>query len=188
MSVSQMQELTGLSNATCIAAVRELEEASLISAERAPGRSTQYTLSYASEKTSLVQDGTSEEIKQVEAPTSELFSQVPIKKVHTQKKELKKESKEILHQQKSKDRRLITDYYQGLFVEEYQAKPTWDGRILKLVDADIARLGSDLLGELIQSFFEYPPPFVKEKQTGKGYNVFHSQIDTLLERRSRRAG
>jgi len=81
--------------------------------------------------------------------------------------------------------RKITDYYQELFVEEYGAKPTWDGKIMKLVHADVARLGDALLGKLIQLFFEDPGSFVEKNGTGLGYNIFHSQIDRLLEKRSR---
>jgi hypothetical protein len=81
--------------------------------------------------------------------------------------------------------RKITDYYQELFVEEYEAKPTWDGKIMKLVHADVARLGDGLLGKLIQIFFEDPGSFVEKNGTGLGYNIFHSQIDRLLEKRSR---
>ena len=81
--------------------------------------------------------------------------------------------------------RKITDYYQELFVEEYDAKPTWDGKIMKLVHSDVARLGDALLGKLIQLFFEEPTPFVKQNGTGMGWNIFHSQIDGLLERRRR---
>jgi hypothetical protein len=83
--------------------------------------------------------------------------------------------------------RKITDYYQKLFVEEYGAKPAWDGKIIKLVKADIARLGDSMLGSLIQIFFENPTSFVTKQETGMGYNIFHSQIDALLEKR-RRAG
>ena len=86
---------------------------------------------------------------------------------------------------KVSERTEITDYYQELFVKEYGAKPTWDGRIMKLVDADLARLGADLLGELIWLFFDRPTSFVEKNGTGKGYNIFHCQIDTLLERRTR---
>jgi len=82
--------------------------------------------------------------------------------------------------------RRITDYYQELFMEEYDgAKPTWDGKIIKLVKADINRLGDERLGGLIQLFFEDPTLFVKKNGTGMGYNIFHSQIDCLLERKAR---
>ena len=99
-----------------------------------------------------------------------------------------KEHIDDARKKKNRERRLITDYYQERFVEEFKAKPTWDGRILKLVDADLSRLGVDLLGELVQSFFDKPTDFIVKAHPGKGYNVFHSQIDALLERRSRRAG
>lgn len=81
--------------------------------------------------------------------------------------------------------RKITDFYQNCFQDEYHAKPTWDGRIIKLVKADIARLGDETLGELIELFFESPPAWVKINGTGMGYNVFHTQIDGLLEKRRR---
>ena len=88
--------------------------------------------------------------------------------------------------------RRITDYYQSLFTEEYPGfKPTWDGKIIKLVKADIARMGDEHLGELIQLFFEEPPDFVKKNGTGLGYNIFHSMIDRLIDvksKRERRAG
>jgi len=84
--------------------------------------------------------------------------------------------------------RKITDYYQDLFLEEYPGcKPTWDGKTIKLVKADISRMGDEHLGALIQLFFEQPPDFVKKNGTGFGYNIFHSQIDHLLEK-ERRAG
>lgn len=190
VSISQMQELTGLSNATCIEAVRGLEGRGLVLAERSPGRSTSYTLCYASEKTSQVPEGaTSEESSQVILLTSEESSRVPVKKVHTQKKG-NKESKEIdtARERKSQERRRITDYYQERFVEKLGAKPTWDGRIMKLLDSDLSRLGVELLGNLVESFFDKPTDFIIKAHPGLGYNVFHSQIDALLERRSRRAG
>jgi hypothetical protein len=99
----------------------------------------------------------------------------PIKRSKAAQKALKKAS----------EVREITDYYQRLFVDEYHVKPTWDGKIMKLVNADYSRMGADLLGELIQLFFEEPGTFVKKQATGMGYNIFHSQIDSLLERRAR---
>ena len=50
-------------------------------------------------------------------------------------------------------------------------------------------MGDDLLGELIQLFFEKKTDFVMDKETGMPYGVFQSQIDHLLEvrRRSREA-
>jgi len=93
---------------------------------------------------------------------------------------------------RSAEIRKLTDYYQEQFLHEYEgtevegAKPTWDGKIMKLVHADFNRLGAKLLGELIYDFFEYKTGFVTQKETGLGYNVFHSQIDVLLERRGKR--
>jgi hypothetical protein len=86
-----------------------------------------------------------------------------------------------------KEVREFTDYYQDLFMEDYDgAKPTWDGKVMKLVRADISRLGVTLLADLTRMFFEDPGEFVLRNETGKGYNVFHSQIDHLLERRARK--
>ena len=82
--------------------------------------------------------------------------------------------------------RKITDYYQSLFEEEYPGfKPTWDGKIIKLVKGDLGRMGDEHLGRLIQLFFEDPGPFVKTNGTGMGYNIFHSQIDRLIEKQAR---
>lgn len=89
---------------------------------------------------------------------------------------------------KANESRELTDYYQELFVEDFGAKPTWDGKAMKLVKADLARLGLDLLADLVKSFFEDPGDFVERNGTGLGYPIFHSQIDSLLMRRSRRAG
>lgn len=83
--------------------------------------------------------------------------------------------------------RKITDYYQSLYSEEFPGfKPTWDGKTIKLVKADIARMGDERLGELIQLFFEEPPSFVTKNETGLGYNSFHGQIDSLIMKMSRR--
>jgi len=84
--------------------------------------------------------------------------------------------------------RKVTDYYQELFTHDYGTKPTWDGKIIKLVKADVARLGVELLNELVWFFFEYPPEFVKKNATGMGYNIFHSMIDGLLEKKRRMEG
>jgi hypothetical protein len=87
---------------------------------------------------------------------------------------------------KQSEIRSFTDYYQSLFQTDYHgAKPTWDGKIMKLVKADIARLGGTLLKELAWLFFEYPPAFVEERVTGMGYNIFHSVLDSLLEKKRR---
>jgi len=87
---------------------------------------------------------------------------------------------------KQSEIRSFTDYYQSLFQTDYGgAKPTWDGKIMKLVKADIARLGGTLLKELTWLFFEYPPAFVEERATGMGYNIFHSVLDSLLEKKRR---
>jgi hypothetical protein len=92
----------------------------------------------------------------------------------------------VKKERKDKDVREFTDYYQELFMGEYEgAKPTWDGKIMKLVRADIGRLGVEVLGSLVQVFFEEPTDFVQKNGTGMGYNIFHSQIDGLLERRRR---
>jgi len=94
----------------------------------------------------------------------------------------------------AKEAREITDYYQELYLEEHKGtefegiKPPWDGKIMKLVYADLHRFGVEVLGDLVHDFFEYKPGFVTKNETGLGYNVFHSLTDGLLERKRRRTG
>lgn len=88
------------------------------------------------------------------------------------------------------DVRQITDFYQRSYQYEYRyteakdAKPDWNGKIVKLVKADIKRLGVELLGQLIEDFFADKPAWVVQNGTGLGYNVFHSCLDKLIERKA----
>lgn len=70
VSVSQLTEKTGLSNRAVLDAVQELLTAGLITAEKSPGQTTVYGITY---------------------DTCEESSQVPPQKVHTQKKGLNKQ-------------------------------------------------------------------------------------------------
>lgn len=177
ISYSQLKKLTGLENSACAEALKKLESLGCVSIDRTPGKTNRIDLNV---DTSL---------ESGEEPLRKAESTSP-KSGETKETPQKKLSKETLHSPKAHAENLtrsITDYYQSLFEEEYQCKPTWDGKIMKLVKADISRLGDVLLGGLIQLFFEDPGPFVKKNGTGMGYNIFHSQIDALLEKK-RRAG
>jgi hypothetical protein len=84
----------------------------------------------------------------------------------------------------------ITDLYQDLYLAHYKdtssegVKPDWNGKIMKLVHSDMNRFRNvDLHLELIRDFFEHTPDYVSEKRMGMGYNIFHSWIDSLLERK-----
>jgi hypothetical protein len=83
----------------------------------------------------------------------------------------------------------IIDYYQKLYMEDHAgAKPNWGAKERLLVRGDLSRMGWDdeRLAALIEDFFDEPGEFVERKGAGMGYNVFHSQIDALLERESKR--
>jgi hypothetical protein len=73
-----------------------------------------------------------------------------------------------------------------LFFEKYRGhlgvKPAWGAKEGALLKRDIARLGAERLGQLVNCFFGDCPPVVERfaGKAGRGYNVFHSQIDKLL--------
>jgi len=73
ISISQMQELTGISNTSVIKAVRALEDSGMITKERSRGMN-KYTVNY-------------EETSQGENVQSEESSQGRVKKVHSQSEE-----------------------------------------------------------------------------------------------------
>jgi hypothetical protein len=83
--------------------------------------------------------------------------------------------------------RSIIAYYQKKYTETYHVRPGWGAKEHELVKRDLTRVGWDdeMLAGLIADFFEEPGAFVEKKGAGMGYNVFHSQIDALLERRHR---
>lgn len=177
ISFSQLKKLTGGGNDQCVEGLKRLELIGLISIQRIPGQANKIDLCLP----------TTPETGEVPLP----FQERTTPETGDTKETLQKKVKETLSpasaERKGKNAEVkeITDYYQRLFLEEYEAKPTWDGRIMKLVRADLARLGAETLGGLIQLFFEYPGQFVTKNETGMGYNIFHSQIDALLERRRR---
>jgi Bacteriophage replication protein O len=181
ISLSQLVELTGCNDATVKTCLRVLKQKDLITVELVNGHASRFSLNIQNDDPPQNLGGEG---------VQKLGGDPPQNLPPTKETIQKKLSKETLHSPKAHADNLtrsITDYYQSLFVEEYQCKPTWDGKIMKLVKADISRLGDVLLGELIQIFFEDPGAFVTRNGTGMGYNIFHSQIDALLEKK-RRAG
>ncbi len=171
------REVAGTGPNQCVEGLKELEEAGLVTVLRTVGKASVIDLSFDTITDSITVP-LPERLRTVTETI--MTKETPIKKV--------KETLSSPSVPTKKDNlvRKITDYYQELFMEEYDgAKPTWDGKIIKLVKADIARLGDERLGGLIQLFFEDPTLFVKKNGTGMGYNIFHSQIDCLLEKRAR---
>ena len=77
VSISQLVELTGLSNRLVIKSIRELLQVGLITAERSPGRTTVYGIAY----------------DESEPATHDESSWVPMTERHTQNKESKKPEK-----------------------------------------------------------------------------------------------
>ena len=81
---------------------------------------------------------------------------------------------------------IITDYYRDVYMQDHDGiKPEWGVKNTQLVRGDMRRLGKEILAELIWRFFEHGTTWVKKNETGMGYNVFHSQIDALLEKKRR---
>jgi phage replication O-like protein O len=184
ISLSQLHTMTGLESSPCVEALKKLETLGLIVVNRCPGKTN--TIDLVFETSSESEEhlfkkciGTSSK--------SEDTKESEINKKQTLQPPSAPASLPTKAEKKERVVKSITDYYQKLFVDEYGAKPAWDGKIIKLVKADIARLGDSMLGSLIQIFFENPTSFVTKQETGMGYNIFHSQIDALLEKR-RRAG
>ena len=104
----------------------------------------------------------------------------------------KKPSAKVKDPEFEKTVRSLTDHYQALYMDEYKGvKPLWKRGIVDLVRDDLRRFGgvkgAQELGDLMTEFFENPGTFVTRNGTGMGYNIFHSQIDALLEKK-RRAG
>ena len=73
-------------------------------------------------------------------------------------------------------------FYSKLYTEKTGIKPAWEGRLVKLLKADLTRLSAPEWKELVESFFRSPPDFVTKNSTGFAYNIFHSQIDRMVVR------
>jgi phage replication O-like protein O len=198
ISLSQLCEMTGFNTATVKTALHTLRQNDLIRVDFLNGFASRFTLNIKESDPPQKLGGEGAQklegdplqklppTKEREIKTKDILSSLPAPTVFADPKPVKIPKAVARDLKRAKVCKGITDYYQQLFLEEYGAKPTWDGRVMKLVHADIARLGDQLLGELIQLFFEDPTAFVKNNGTGMGYNIFHSQIDCLLEKRVRK--
>lgn len=161
ISISQLMELTGLSNRQIINSINFLNNKNLITTIKSQGRSTEFEINYDSVKSSPVKKvhRGSEESSQVESKTSEESS-------HT--KEILKDTKQKIIADKDKNTELrkeiitvIGNYYEKL----YQQKMIFSNKEIGIIKGIITKSGTrpDRI-ELIKEKLEL---YKKEMQNSK---------------------
>jgi len=162
ISFSQLRKLTGIaSNATICRAVEELGED--IEKEIDSKGITWYSV--------RVTDSVKGRYNNCKGTVTET--------VNT-KETLKENSKEILLPSRE-----AIGYYQNLYIQKTGIKPSWDGKAVKLLKIDLGRLELAKWKSLVDAFFRAPTEFVKKFDTGYAYNIFHCQIEKLVQKQAK---
>lgn len=167
ISCSQLSLATGLSRVSCSRAIKELEEAGHILVERGAGKINRVDIRFDTYN------------KMLQVPVSK-SDNTCIKKLHT-KETLQNKEIPLLPMREA------IGFYQDLYTLKTGIKPAWDGKIVKLLKADLGRFSLEVWRGLVNQFFASPPDFVVKNDTGFGYNIFHSMIEKLVYKRAREA-
>lgn len=164
ISISQIEEMAGISNRSAIDAVNALVEKNILMKDSKKGATSKYTLDI---------DGYEESSQ----AASEESSLELVKKVHTTSEE-SSQTKETLQKKETNDPRLVTNIFWERYESVVGEKPRWKEQYRKMALGLLRSSSLETIRSAIEEYFE--DPWWKER--GWDFGMFCSQFDKFRAR------